>query len=168
MRRFAVRPAIPPPTQAKLTEKTEEILRGPVGVERSNRARDIFNASRPTMWFAPIINVLRELSGQGELCMYCSSNEPSQVEHYRPLDVFPERALQYENYLWVCDICNRSYKGNKFPPNNHPGHKFSIQSMMTCGSTSSLTTPLVDYFIVSIRKQMNIAPGVLALAKLLE
>jgi hypothetical protein len=53
--------------------------------------------------------------------MYCSSNEPSQVEHYRPLAVFPERAKEYENYLWSCDICNRSHKGDRFPPDTEQG-----------------------------------------------
>ena len=49
--------------------------------------------------------------------------EPSQVEHYRPLALFPENALEYINYLWVCDICNRTHKGEKFPPKNHPGEQ---------------------------------------------
>jgi hypothetical protein len=53
--------------------------------------------------------------------MYCSSNEPSQVEHFRPLALFPRKAFEYENYLWVCDICNRTHKGERFPPDNHPG-----------------------------------------------
>ena len=57
----------------------------------------------------------------GELCMYCSSNEPSQVEHVRPLGIFPERALEYQNYLWSCDICNRTHKGERFPPDTEPG-----------------------------------------------
>jgi len=53
--------------------------------------------------------------------MYCSSNEPSQVEHYRPLSAFPEQTFRYENYLWTCDICNRTYKGERFPPDTEPG-----------------------------------------------
>lgn len=53
--------------------------------------------------------------------MYCSSNEPSQIEHYRPLSFFPERTFEYENYLWTCDICNRSHKGERFPPDTEPG-----------------------------------------------
>jgi hypothetical protein len=55
--------------------------------------------------------------------MYCSSNEPSQVEHYRPIAVFPEHAMEYHNYLWSCDICNRTYKGGRFPPNTEPGER---------------------------------------------
>jgi uncharacterized protein (TIGR02646 family) len=123
VRRFGSRPPIPEATQEKLAEKTNAILAVQAGVQRSNRAREIFDASRPTVWFAPIIVALRRLTGQGELCMYCSSNEPSQVEHYRPLGVYPQYALKYDNYLWVCDICNRTYKGIKFPPDNHPGEQ---------------------------------------------
>ncbi len=58
------------------------------------------------------------LVGRGQ---YCSSNEPSQLEHFRPLAFFPENALDYGNYLWSCDICNRTYKGEKFPPTTEPG-----------------------------------------------
>jgi hypothetical protein len=84
-------------------------------------ARQTFNTARSSQWFQPVVTALRKLSGEGELCMYCSANEPSQVEHYRPLSVFPQHALEYSNFLWVCDICNRSYKGSRFPPDTEPG-----------------------------------------------
>ena len=49
------------------------------------------------------------------------ATEPSQVEHYRPLAIYPELAMQYDNYLWSCDICNRSHKGDRFPPETEQG-----------------------------------------------
>ena len=52
--------------------------------------------------------------------MYCSSGEPSQVEHYRPASVFPELTFTFENYLWSCDICNKA-KGARFPPATENG-----------------------------------------------
>lgn len=121
MRRFLPRPGIPGPTQTKLQEKTDEILLIAEGDARKERATDIYNASRQTAWFAPIIEGLRGLCGLGELCMYCSSNEPSQVEHFQPIALFPEHALDYNNFLWSCSICNGTHKGDKFPPTNYPG-----------------------------------------------
>lgn len=121
MRRLAARPTLPPATESKLREKTAEILAVPTGATRSDRARSAFKAARDTGWFAPIVSGLRGLCGEGELCMYCSSNEPSQVEHFRPLSIFPESAFAYTNYLWACDICNRSYKGERFPPDTETG-----------------------------------------------
>ena len=121
MRRFPQRPQIPVATRTRLQEKTLEITNIQDLPTRKQRARQIYDSSRQTDWFGPIVTALRGLCGQGELCMYCSSNEPSQVEHYRPLAVFPERAMQYENYLWSCDICNRSHKGDRFPPDTEQG-----------------------------------------------
>ena len=122
MRRFRQRPELPAATSAKLREKTQEILQIPAaGDARKQRARQIYEASRQTDWFEPIVTVLRGLCGAGELCMYCSSNEPSQIEHFRPLATFPELALEYQNYLWSCDICNRTHKGERFPPDTEPG-----------------------------------------------
>ena len=60
------------------------------------------------------------MSGLGERCMFCSGSECSQVEHYRPKTVFPLEAMTWENFLWVCGICNQK-KGHRFPPHTEPG-----------------------------------------------
>jgi len=52
--------------------------------------------------------------------MLCAANEATDVEHYRPKSVFPERAFQWENLLWGCSACNR-FKGSRFPPETEPG-----------------------------------------------
>jgi hypothetical protein len=52
--------------------------------------------------------------------MWCDANEATDVEHYRPKSIFPERALQWENLLWGCSACNR-FKGSRFPPDTEPG-----------------------------------------------
>jgi len=121
MRKFADRPDLPEKTVLKLLEKRTEIV-GIVDLEaRKTRAREIFDASLGTAWFGAVKEKLQGLCGAGQLCMYCSSTEPSQVEHYKPLALFPELAMEYVNYLWSCDICNRTYKGSKFPPLNCAG-----------------------------------------------
>ena len=51
-------------------------------------------------------------------CAYCESPAESQhgdVEHFRPKSVWWWLALCYDNYLLSCQICNQSYKGDKFP-----------------------------------------------------
>jgi uncharacterized protein (TIGR02646 family) len=68
-----------------------------------------------------VVAALLPISGAGEVCMYCSANEPSHVEHFRPLAHFPDQAFEYTNYLWTCDICNRTHKGERFPPHTEPG-----------------------------------------------
>lgn len=44
----------------------------------------------------------------------------SDVEHYRPSSTYWWLAYCYENYLFACEICNRSYKNDKFPILNSP------------------------------------------------
>jgi len=46
--------------------------------------------------------------------MFCSGSESSQVEHFRPKRHFPLRAMDWENFLWVCGICNLN-KNDRFP-----------------------------------------------------
>ncbi len=99
-------------TLAKLREKTLEVT-------SKESADSLYNSARGTQWFSSVIEALRSHCGGSEVCMYCSSGEPSQVEHYRPKAVFPELAFDYENYLWVCGLCNQ-YKSNQFPPDTHP------------------------------------------------
>jgi 5-methylcytosine-specific restriction endonuclease McrA len=122
MRNLSSRPPLTSTALKRLKSKTDEIAQITDPQERKERARVLYDSARKSQWFQPLISALRSLCGEGALCMYCSSNEPSQVEHYRPLSVFPERALEYENYLWSCDICNRT-KGDRFPPDTEPGER---------------------------------------------
>ena len=90
MRRLPQRPELPNVTNVKLQEKTQEILQTPVAAgARKLRARQIYEVSRQTDWFQPVVVALRGLCGAGELCLYCSSNEPSQVEHFARLGSSP-------------------------------------------------------------------------------
>ncbi|MBF0192610.1 MAG: hypothetical protein HQL99_15960 [Magnetococcales bacterium] len=42
------------------------------------------------------------------------------MEHFRPKSIFPELAMDWNNFLWVCGVCNQS-KGDRFPPKTEPG-----------------------------------------------
>jgi 5-methylcytosine-specific restriction endonuclease McrA len=122
MRNISSRPPIDAKTQAQLTAKTNIILQESVGERRVTKADSVYSSSRTAKWFAPIIDNLESLCGGGKLCMYCSSNEPSQLDHYRTLTIFPELAMTYENYVWSCSICNHN-KHNRFPPDTEAGEQ---------------------------------------------
>lgn len=113
MRRIHARPDLPDAASARLAEKTAQILQG-------GDAKSIYSNSRSTEWFKPIVMVLAEMAGPGGNCMFCSHNESSNVEHYRPKARFPALAMVWENYLWVCNICNLA-KSDRFPPDTEPG-----------------------------------------------
>ena len=51
-------------------------------------------------------------------CAYCESPAESQhgdVEHLRPKSIWWWLACCYDNYVFSCQICNQSFKGDKFP-----------------------------------------------------
>jgi hypothetical protein len=52
-------------------------------------------------------------------CAYCEAPTAvvahGDVEHFRPKSVYWWLAYCYDNYLFSCQICNQSFKGNEFP-----------------------------------------------------
>lgn len=78
-------------------------------------------------------------------CAYCEAQiihiDYGDIEHFRPKDTFPLLAVEWENLLFVCRVCNGAeFKGTKFPldtsdnpllinpcedtPNNHLEFKY--------------------------------------------
>jgi len=59
--------------------------------------------------------LLKETNGK---CAYCESHSSvvafGDVEHYRPKSVYWWLAYVYDNYLASCQVCNQSWKSNKF------------------------------------------------------
>ena len=55
----------------------------------------------------------------GGKCAYCEASTEvvahGDVEHFRPKSVYWWLAYCYDNYLFACQICNQSFKGNDFP-----------------------------------------------------
>lgn len=111
MRQLPKRPALPKSVTKRLKLETTAITSATdVQAEAARR----YTNARKTKWFLPVILTLRALTGIGGRCMFCSGSESSDVEHYRPQAVFPELAMVWKNFLWVCGICNGS-KLNRFP-----------------------------------------------------
>ncbi|MBL8897116.1 MAG: hypothetical protein JNM84_05790 [Planctomycetes bacterium] len=52
-------------------------------------------------------------------CVYCESPTATvahgDVEHFRPKSLYWWLAFCYDNYVFACQICNQSFKGNQFP-----------------------------------------------------
>ncbi len=52
-------------------------------------------------------------------CAYCEAHTRvvahGDVEHFRPKSEYWHLAYCYDNYLYACQICNQTYKGNHFP-----------------------------------------------------
>ena len=113
MRTLPSRPRLSNNTQKKLQAAALAIARS---ADQKGTAKQIFKSARQAAWFYPVIQALRSMTGNGDPCMFCDSNESSNVEHYRPLSVFHRHAMTWDNFLWSCGICN-SAKGIKFPRN---------------------------------------------------
>jgi uncharacterized protein (TIGR02646 family) len=119
MRRFGPRPALSAAAVKHLAQKAKAIAEHKNPKPASKR---IYTSSRQAQWFREITLVLKMMSGPGERCMFCSGSECSQVEHFRPKAVFPLQAMEWENLLWVCGICNQ-IKGDRFPPDTEAGEQ---------------------------------------------
>jgi hypothetical protein len=52
-------------------------------------------------------------------CAYCEASTADvahgDVEHFRPKSVYWWLALCVDNYVYSCQLCNQTYKGDKFP-----------------------------------------------------
>ena len=117
MRKLPQRSELPGPLLELLEDQAREISNS---ANPQTEAERIYKNARKAKWFEPVLNALRTMAGTGERCMFCSGSESSSVEHFRPKSVFPSEAMNWENFLWVCSICNTS-KGDRFPPNTEVG-----------------------------------------------
>lgn len=111
MRRLPTRPSLSRPTIRTLTQKARKISQH---ASPKDEAERIYTNARKSKWFKPVIAALKALAGRGGRCMFCSGSECSQLEHYKPKAVFPNEAMNWLNFIWVCGICNQN-KGNRFP-----------------------------------------------------
>ena len=113
MRRLAKRGSLPRTTSTELERRTRKIEGAANPVQK---ATDEYGRARQARWFKPIVQSLGLASGPGERCMFCSGSEASQVEHYRPKALYPERTFSWDNLLWACGVCNLA-KGSRFDEN---------------------------------------------------
>ncbi len=111
MRQLPPRPQLSEAVSIKLAQEMQLIRNA---ADPKSEAERRYRNARQVQWFQEVIEELKKMSGVGERCMFCSGNESSDVEHFRPKSIFPELAFIWENLLWACTICNRA-KLNRFP-----------------------------------------------------
>ena len=106
------RPALPAPAQAYLDRRQLKVDRddrlGTLNIERQWRS------ARQTKAMARALQVLRQMMGPRERCMYCVDSHGCDIEHFRPKMLYPTHAFQWPNLLLCCTECGR-FKGAQFP-----------------------------------------------------
>lgn len=113
--RSVVRPALPAATQAFLdrrqTAADRDARKGTLNIERR------WKTARQTKTMARALQVLRQMMGPRERCMYCVDSHGCDIEHFRPKSSHPTHAFQWPNLLLCCPECGR-FKGLQFPTEN--------------------------------------------------
>lgn len=86
-----------------------------VDIYYSGAASGVF-AFKSSAWKPAKAALKRESHGK---CAYCEAPTAivahGDVEHFRPKSKYWWLALCYDNYLYSCQVCNQSYKGDAFP-----------------------------------------------------
>lgn len=110
--RRVTRPALPRAAQTFLDNRQSSTNRD-LGLGTLNIERE-WKAARQTKTVGSVLQVLRQMMGPRERCMYCVDSHGCDVEHFRPKAIFPRRAFQWCNLLLCCSDCGR-LKGSQFP-----------------------------------------------------
>ena len=112
-------------------------FRGPKRVERLVELISAHHAGEfnfnSAVWKTAKNQLKKESSGK---CAYCeaptSAVAHGDVEHFRPKSVYWWLAYCYENYTYSCQICNQTYKGDRFPaegPLMQPGNLTIVERL---------------------------------------
>lgn len=120
-------------------------FRGAKRLERNKRLLDEFAAGKfefdSEVWKKAKKQLKAESAGK---CAYCeaptSAVAHGDVEHFRPKSEYWWLAYYYENYTFSCQICNQTFKGDKFPIS---GAKLSVDSTVAVGLLNP--DPLEDH-----------------------
>ena len=107
------------------------------------------------------------LEDQHNKCAYCESRIPKEyndVEHYRPRSKYYWLGHDWNNLLYSCPLCNRSYKNDDFPLLNEanrvtePGGNLAIEEPL-------IINPSIDEPTLHIRFNRHIMVGITAKGK---
>jgi len=59
--------------------------------------------------------LLEEMAPGRKRCMYCEDNLATDIDHFQPIALAPERAFDWLNHLLACSYCNSNLKRELFP-----------------------------------------------------
>jgi uncharacterized protein (TIGR02646 family) len=65
--------------------------------------------------FAEVRETLGAMCSGIERCMYCEDSAATDIDHYEPRSLAPERSFVWDNYLAACSGCNSNFKRDVFP-----------------------------------------------------
>ena len=77
-------------------------------------ATKLFRSKAPKAVFDEIKNELKKHSPAGEACYYCEQDRHRDIDHFYPKRHYPEKAFDWENYVYACTICNQDKKNDRF------------------------------------------------------
>ncbi len=83
-----------------------------------------------------------------DICAYCETNEPSDIEHIFPKSHFPEKTFEWENYLYVCKTCNTKHKSDYFKVFYPQGSDQAVELFRT-----NTEPPTEDNVFINQRKE---------------
>lgn len=105
------RPALSARAQEMLARRTEYIVRAQ---DPLRAARESWKKRRAAA-FQDIRHSLLQMARGRERCMYCEDSAGTDIEHFYPKAIYPERTFDWTNYLWACSSCNSNFKRAQFP-----------------------------------------------------
>lgn len=108
-----------------------------------------WSSAGQTLKIKTVRGTLKKMAGGRQRCMYCSDSAGTDIEHYWPKSVYPERMFQWLNMLLCCTGCGRDCKGIKFPLDN--GNPALLDptiddpwQFLDFSTTTGILFPLVD------------------------
>ncbi len=84
----------------------------PEKVEEAKRLWNLRN-KKGNATFDEVKKMLTDMCVGARRCSYCEDSVADEVEHIHPKNIYPDKAFEWENYLYACGPCNGP-KNNKF------------------------------------------------------
>lgn len=106
------------------------------------------------------------LEDQHNKCAYCESRIPEEyndVEHYRPKTKYYWLGHDWNNLLYSCSLCNRSYKNDNFPLVNETNRVTAPGNI--ANEEPLIVNPVMEEPTMHIRFNRHIMVGITAKGK---
>ena len=99
-----------------LTKMQSLVSRSPTPESYSNELWKRKANSKPrTRAFEDVRKSLNIMAGGRKRCMYCEDSLGTDIDHFRPKSLYPDRSFDWNNYLLACSHCNSNEKRAQFP-----------------------------------------------------
>ena len=113
--RYIQRMSVSRRASSYLQEKSKKVAALPTVKEKKDLVKRLWPTARKTKVFrTDVFQVLLDMAGKRQRCMYCEDSRGTDVEHFWPQAPYPERVFEWLNLLLACSGCQRA-KGDRFP-----------------------------------------------------